>query len=234
MSYKSGCMVCGQELEYLPEVHSLVCAYCGKTFQAEVRCQAGHYICDNCHGLSANDLIETYCQAATGEDPLEMAVTLMRNPVVKMHGPEHHFLVPAVLLAAYYNHLQDPAAKEGKLKKARKRAEEVKGGFCGTHGSCGAGMGTGIFISLVTGATPLSHAEWRLSNLMTAQSLMRIAECGGPRCCKRDTYLALHSATDFLRDTFQVNLPTTRDFSCEFSAFNRECLGNECQFFKNS
>ncbi|MGR4064590.1 MAG: DUF5714 domain-containing protein, partial [Vulcanimicrobiaceae bacterium] len=32
---------------------------------------------------------------------LRMAITLMQNPVVNMHGPEHHFLVPAVLLAAY-------------------------------------------------------------------------------------------------------------------------------------
>jgi hypothetical protein len=32
-----------------------------------------------------------------------MALNLMKNPQIKMHGPEHHFLVPAVLLAAYYN-----------------------------------------------------------------------------------------------------------------------------------
>ncbi len=32
---------------------------------------------------------------------MALAIRLMRLPAVKMHGPEHHFLVPAVLLAAY-------------------------------------------------------------------------------------------------------------------------------------
>jgi hypothetical protein len=45
---------------------------------------------------------------------------------------------------------------------------------------CGAGMGTGIFISIVTGATSLSIEEWRLSNLATAKSLLSISEHGGP------------------------------------------------------
>ncbi|VUT25840.1 MAG: hypothetical protein MOIL_01256 [Candidatus Methanolliviera sp. GoM_oil] len=55
------------------------------------------------------------------------------------------------------------------------------GGFCGYHGDCGAAVGTGIFISLITDATPLSKHEWKLSNLMTAKSLLSIANHGGPR-----------------------------------------------------
>jgi len=53
--------------------------------------------------LAANDLIEQYCLHTGQTDPLEIAVTLMKNPALKMHGPEHHLLVPAVLLAAFYN-----------------------------------------------------------------------------------------------------------------------------------
>ena len=55
-------------------------------------------------------------------------------------------------------------------------------------------MGTGIFISLITDATPLSKEDWGLANRMTAASLNTIAEHGGPRCCKRDSFLAIMDA----------------------------------------
>ena len=74
-----------------------------------------------------------------------------------MHGPEHHFLIPAVLLSAFYNVSGEPGEKEKKIKQARKRAENVLGGFCGFYGDCGAAVGTGIFVSVITGATPLSQ-----------------------------------------------------------------------------
>jgi hypothetical protein len=53
----------------------------------------------------------------------------MRHPSVAMHGPEHHFLVSAVLLAAYDNQhgLENRAVK---IQQARKRAEGVRGGSC--------------------------------------------------------------------------------------------------------
>jgi len=43
----------------------------------------------------------------------------------------------------------------------------------------------------MTGANPLSGLEWKMCNLMTAQSLKEIAMHGGPRGCKCDTFLAL-------------------------------------------
>jgi hypothetical protein len=51
-------------------------------------------------GQSANDFIEKYCIVSDESDPLAMALTLMRNPALTMHGPEHHFLVSAVLITA--------------------------------------------------------------------------------------------------------------------------------------
>jgi hypothetical protein len=36
----------------------------------------------------------------------------MNSEQVPMHGPEHHFIVPAVLLAAYYNIKDDPEEKK--------------------------------------------------------------------------------------------------------------------------
>jgi hypothetical protein len=163
-----------------------------------------------------------------------MAHLIMRYPQVHMHGPEHHYIVPAVLLTAYYNLRSDRTRKGQALKEAEKRARNVLGGFCGFYGDCGAAVGTGIFISIITGATPLSRMEWRLSNMMTAQSLRSIALYGGPRGCKRNTTLALLAAATFLREQCGISLPIGKPPICEFSALNNECLQADCPFYVNA
>jgi len=174
--------------------------------------------------------IENYCTSSKSKDPLELALTLMRNPNVKMHGPEHHFLIPAVLLAAYYNTKKDYKEKATKIRMAKKRSAQILGGFCGFYGDCGAAVGTGIFVSLITNATPLAVTEWRQSNLATAKSLLSIAQHGGPRCCKRNTFLAIMEATNFVEENFRVNIKAKKDVECEFYPLNKECLKNECTF----
>jgi hypothetical protein len=206
------------------------CVYCAGRFKSEANCADGHFVCDTCHGADGSDLIEQFCLRPQAGDPLEMAVTLMRHPAIAMHGPEHHFLVPAVLLAAYQQ--IDPGGDLAvQLKQARKRAEGVRGGSCGFCGNCGAAVGTGIFVSLITGATPLAKKGWQLSNRMTAESLLAVAEHGGPRCCKRDTYLALRSAQAFLQREFDFEMEMPAEIRCEFSALNKECLLTECPFY---
>lgn len=148
-----------------------------------------------------------------------------------MHGPEHHFLVPAVILKCYYNVTNQENLLNDKIKKARKRAELIPGGFCGSHGNCGAGVGTGIAISIITGSTPTSKNEWQLSNLMTSKSLLAIALAGGPRCCKRDVYLGILEAIAFIKEKFNVTIPLTENIRCEFSFLNKECLHNNCKFY---
>ena len=229
MKYKSGCLLCGQELVYLGSPRGMDCEFCGQSFESNVSCDDGHYICDACHSSDAYGVIDKVCLGAATANPVEMAITLMKHPALAMHGPEHHYLVPAVLLAAYHCKKPDTDLVE-QLKQARKRAEGVNGGSCGFCGNCGAAVGTGIFISIITGSTPLSREEWRLSNTMTATSLMAVATHGGPRCCKRDTYLALQAACEFLDEKLGVRLEVTDPVLCQFSDLNRQCLGEEFPF----
>ena len=175
MENRSGCLVCGKELTYLKSPKHATCVYCGDVHDTDKVCVDGHYVCDRCCRLPAEGIIEKYCTTTTGIDPVAIARTLMKNPAVKMHGPEHHFLVPAALIAAYYNVQGKPDVKGQKIGQAYLCAEMVKDGSCGLLGDCGAAVGTGIFISLVTGATPPSREEWNLSNLITAKSLEQIA-----------------------------------------------------------
>ena len=224
--------MCGKELEYLKNSTKTICYYCAEIFDANVKCIAGHFVCDGCHSLSANDLIERFCIGTKIEDPMEIALILMRSSGLKMHGPEHHFLVPAALVAACCNLKKDYREKEKKIREARKRSALIPGGFCGSHGNCGAGVGSGIYISLMTGATPLSEQEWKLSNNMTATSLLSIANHGGPRCCKRNTFLALIEAINFSNENFSsIAMNAVKTVRCEFSELNKECLKSKCPFY---
>jgi len=228
--HHSGCLICGAGLVYREQAHQASCALCGDELASTAECVNGHFVCDRCHGLPAFDWIERTCLASGETGPLRLAEVLMKHPAVKMHGPEHHFLVPAVLITAYFS-LHGGEGKAEKLAVARKRAEDVKGGFCGFHGACGAAVGAGIACSVLTGATPLAGNEWRLANLMTAACLAAIGEAGGPRCCKRDTYLALQIGCDFLNRHLDAGLPTSYQPVCSFRHGNKECLERGCPFF---
>ena len=117
IDHKSGCVICGEELVYGGNDEPLECQYCDNLFTSNVKCANGHFICDRCHSLSANDIIQEYCITSESTNPLETAVDLMKHPSIKMHGPEHHFLVPAVFLSAYYNSNGNSEEKKSKIIK---------------------------------------------------------------------------------------------------------------------
>ena len=228
----SGCLSCGGELVYLERAEPMVCAGCGRTHESNARCVNGHFFCDVCHSGETVEVIERLCLDSTQTDPVALSLTVMRHPKVKMHGSEHHSLTPAALLSAYCNLRGEPAERKASLlAEAKKRAVQVPGGTCGYWGACGAGIGAGIFVSLVTGATPRSKEPWALAQAMTSEVLGLYAKLGGPRCCKRDSFLALREAWDFAQRQLAVDLPGEDSPHCEWSALNRECQREQCPFF---
>jgi hypothetical protein len=233
MENKAGCLVCGKILVYSTEEQEMKCSFCAKTFSSHARCDGGHFVCDTCHASSATEIIRNICLNAEDTDPVLLAIRIMQHEAVKMHGPEHHFLVPAVLLTTYYNTIGQHEKAGPLIEQAEKRAKNVLGGFCGFYGACGAAIGTGIFISLITGATSLSDKEWQQSNMVTARSLKTIAEHGGPRCCKRDTFLAILEAVNYLSDEFGVTMNFPEHLICNFSEHNKECKLLACDFYPN-
>jgi hypothetical protein len=230
---KVNCLICGQELVYAKEYADLECVYCGKTFSSNVSCRNGHYICDACHSSDAVDLMMKYFEHTDKTNPIEMAIELMKSESVHMHGPEHHFLVPGALITSYMNVTgRSDKEKKKKLLVAKKRAEDVKGGFCGFYGSCGAAIGTGIFMSVINETTPLSKETWSMANEMTGMSLINIAKSGSPRCCKRCAFTAIRTAAEFVDKNLGVKLYDYENnpIVCEFMSFNKECIGLECSY----
>jgi len=227
---KDGCIICGSDLVYSERSEVMQCSICKGSYDSNAKCTEGHFVCDACHEMEGFDYISAFCCISNSTNPVEIADQIMGNPKIKLHGPEHHFLVPAVLLTAYYNKTGKPEMIREKLRIARQRAKVVLGGFCGFYGTCGAAIGTGIFMSVMSGATPLSKEEWTLSNRITAACLYEIANIGGPRCCKRVTYLALGKAVEFIEEHLDVILDPT-EVTCSWYKRNKECISNECPFF---
>jgi uncharacterized protein len=226
---RRGCLGCGADLIYLLKAEAMVCAGCGATHPSRARCERGHYYCDRCHSGSATDAIEQACLSSDERNPVALAFLAMRHPKVKMHGPEHHFLAPAVLVSAWCNLRDEGHRKAALLAEVRRRSEPVLGGFCGYQGACGAAIGTGIFVSLVTGSNPIAGRPRGLSIRATGEALKVIGNTDAPRCCKRDTFLALLAAARFARKHLGIVFPIRR-MRCEFHDLNRECIGEACPF----
>ena len=70
---------------------------------------------------------------------------------------------------------------------------------------------------------------WGLSNQMTARALESIGKVGGPRCCKRDSWLAVQAAVDFVREHLGVEMQHSVPV-CSYSARNSQCIGKRCPF----
>ena len=227
--HAQGCLVCGQALVYRVEAAAVSCALCGAASASPVACGEGHFVCDGCHAAPAREVIERACLGSDSTDPVALATRLMRHPSLKLHGPEHHFLVPAALLTATANARGTPGEKARWLTAARHRSDAVPGGACGFQGACGAGVGVGIFTSVATGATPLGREAWGRANGATGRALTVIGRVGGPRCCKRTSWLALLTGISVAREVLGVRLEG-RGPSCDWSELNGECLGEPCPF----
>ena len=169
------------------------------------------------------------CRTCESTDAVRIADRLMELGEVRMHGPEHHVMVGAALLTAYKNAGGDIDLSGGLLEMMN-RAKNVPGGVCGFWGACGAGISTGIFLSVISGSTPLAREPFGLSNQMTAKALGRIGEIGGPRCCKRDSFLSILAAVDFVEEHFGVKMEKP-EVVCQYSQMNNQCIGRRCPFF---
>ena len=181
--------------------------------------------------LEETNPLVSLCLEDTSCNPIEILERLMSQPECHMHGPEHHVLVGAALLTAYNNCLPDSAKLDMKsaLDEVVKRGQQVPGGACGYMGACGASISTGIFMSIVTRNTPFSTDTWRLCNLMTSRALEQVAENGGPRCCKRDSYLSVLTAIDFVKENLGVEMEKP-EVRCSRSQINEQCIGKKCPF----
>jgi len=230
------CEICGKNLEYIGSSENykeFQCYFCKRNFSVNTYCPNGHYICDECHSKDPIKIIEDFCEKTELKDPFSIADLIMEHPKFKMYGPEHHVLVPAVILTALKNNqVKKPNGEEiifSDIKEAINRASKIPGGWCGFYGSCGAGMGSGIAISIFTSANPSRDIPRTLANKMTSRSLKSIAD-NLEHCCKRSVRIAIMEFIRFLDNEFSIKLEY-KPYKCPFSNRNDKCEKKKCFLF---
>lgn len=129
---KSSCMVCGRPLVYFGRTESRVCSICGKEKPADAACEAGHFVCDDCHSAGAEAAIALLLNSRE-RDPVRLYIECCRLCSVHMHGPEHHCIVPCVMLTAYHN-CGGELELEDSLREAWRRGKKGLGRGMRLHG----------------------------------------------------------------------------------------------------
>lgn len=226
---KEECLICKAPIEYLESDILMECELCHKRENSKTRCLNEHYVCNDCHTQGLDSIIGL-CMREQSKNPVKIIEKLMLMSFCHMHGPEHHVMVGSALLTAYKNAGGD-IDLHSTLIEMMNRGKNVPGGVCGFWGACGAGLSSGMFISIISKSTPLANEPFSLSHKMTAKSLEQIGEVGGPRCCKRDSFLSIQSAVDFVKEHFGVEMENPK-VVCKFYTQNNQCIRNRCPFFK--
>lgn len=225
--YNEECIVCEAPLVYLEKDELMECVLCHKKEFSKTRCQNGHYVCNDCH-TKGMDVIISMCLKESSQNPIEIIRTMMNASFCHMHGPEHHVMVGAALLTAYKNAGGNIELKDALIEMMH-RGKAVPGGACGFWGACGAGISAGMFVSIISGSTPLSTESWGLANKMTSKALDAIGSIGGPRCCKRDSYLSILAAIEYVKEHFGIEMDAS-DIQCSHYKQKNQCIGNRCPF----
>ena len=228
MESVNNCGVCARPLVYATESVTKTCALCGKEEKTNIYCPSGHYVCDSCHSKAAIEVLKNVLARSKSTNPAEILERVMAYPSVPMHGPEHHVIVPAVIIAAVRN--AGYLVPEGAIDKALERASKVPGGWCGLYGDCGAAVGIGIAVSVLTNATPLTGKERGLALGATALALSKLLD-DQPRCCKRSSRIAVEAAVNYLEDKLGIKLGQSKLIPCAYTIRNQQCAKGECPYY---
>ncbi|MGD0110382.1 MAG: DUF5714 domain-containing protein [Armatimonadota bacterium] len=223
------CMVCGAPLEYLAAEKGLTCHYCSGVFSANAQCKEGHFVCDECHVGDYLEFIRSFCARSRETDPVALFLVMRRSSLFPVHGPEHHTLVPAAFLTAYRNQFGEPS--DERFEGALERASKLPGGTCAFWGGCAAALGIGIAYSTILGATPLTGQERGTVQATVSRLLDEIARLNSPRCCRRESYLALKLACDLSGEHLPHAITTEAEATCDQVKLNHECVGPKCPLF---
>ena len=99
----SGCLLCGKPLRYDAAPSLRKCAVCGEEKLSDCACEDGHFVCDACHSAGLDEFFIPFLLESEEKCPQRLLEQVMALPRVHMHGPEHHVIVPCVLLTAFHN-----------------------------------------------------------------------------------------------------------------------------------
>ena len=194
------CLICKSPLVYAENDETMECALCHKREASKTKCANGHYICNDCHTKGMDALIG-FCSSETSKNPIEILRKMMQMPFCHMHGPEHHVMVGAALLTAFKNAGGDIDLHTSLLEMMN-RGKSVPGGACGFWGACGAGISTGMFVSIISSSTPLTAEASSFVGIMPVHR-----SCAGSACSMNRVSAVFSPALTASRAIFSRSSP---------------------------
>lgn len=185
------------------------------------------YSLDEKYSLIKNEVLKN-----SSKNPIEIVKSIMNRGFINIHGPEHHFLDGCSLLVAYKN-----AGGVIDVKKSidllAERTIKMPGAMCGFWGVCGSVTSIGAVLSIINETGPLSSSVYYKDNMeFTSSVIKRMSEIGGPRCCKRNAFISLNYAVEFIKNKYDIIMDEDNS-KCDFSPRNSQCIGKKCPFFKD-
>jgi hypothetical protein len=154
------------------------------------------------------------------------------SPRMPVSGPWHHTIVPGVLIASLRNNGY-PFTDED-VEEALKRGSLVPAAACGFLGACGAAVGLGVAVSVITKATPYHDKERSLALKYSAEAITLVARHGGPHCCRLASYVVILHAVRVFEKEFGYKLPTPSPKEligrCTLWEENPVCHMERCMF----
>ena len=229
--YKTGCLICGAEIRYLEKKQRMLCQYCQKEYETNSLCLNNHYVCDRCHVQDSLELIRKTAVKATHSNMIALLKAIRKHPIFPIHGPDHHALVPAIILSVYKNLGGDISDQD--ILTGIDRGNTIPGGACSFLGVCGAAIGVGIAFSIILNANPYKGKERQIVQKATKEVLEEVALYEAPRCCQRECWIALRVASR-LSSYLTIRLPAEGNFICTQSRLNKECIGRKCPLYPSS
>jgi len=225
-AHESGCMACGADLVYLATDQTIDCFYCKQSKPSNAMCTNGHFICDTCHGADAVNIIKEICLNSSEPDAVALMKMIRSHRNFRIHGPEHHSMVPAIILTALRNSGEN--ISDDQVLTGIQRGQSIAGGACAFFGACGAAIGVGIAFSILLGANPLRGDKRQMALKTTQKVLGKIAAYDAPRCCQRDCWLALQQASILLKEMFGKDMQVGQPIPCDQFSQNKECIRERC------
>ncbi len=229
---ETGCLICGAPLVYLSAVEERECAQCGKVNGADAVCREGHFVCDACHVEDPKELIRAVCTETPETDMIRLLRRVRSDPRIPMHGPEHHALVPAVILATYRN--LGGEITEQDILTGLERGLSLPGGSCGFMGICGSAVGVGIAFSIILRGNPLAPKPRQRAQRTVSEIARALSGREAARCCRRESFLALREAARLSEGLLPVRLRADEDYPCDQYRTNKECIRAGCPLFRGA
>lgn len=225
-----GCMACGASLTYLSADQAKTCVYCNKSFMANSVCENGHFVCDACHGVDALEIIRHISVTTDETDMIRLLKQIRQHPAVPLHGPEHHSLIPAIILSTFRN--LGGNIPLSLIESGINRGKTIAGGACAFMGCCGVATGVGIAFSLILEANPLTPEKRKRVQEITHTVLADIARLKAARCCQRESWLGLKKAATLSKQYLSIILKGDESLICTQKDQNTGCMGKKCPLYR--